>query len=98
MPRFASLVVVIAVALLPAAYGFAETYPARPIRLVVALAPGGQSDIIGRVLGQALTDILKQPVVIENRAGAGDRSARRWWPVRQVTVTRCFSAERTTWP
>ena len=71
MPRLASLVVAFALVFLPATNGLAETYPARPIRLIVALAPGGQSDIIGRVLGQALTDILKQPVVIENRAGAG---------------------------
>lgn len=46
-------------------------YPDKPIRMVVPFAPGGASDVLARVLGQKLTDSLRQPVVIENRAGAG---------------------------
>ena len=48
---------------------FAQAYPARPVRLVVPYAPGGPSDIVGRILGQKLGEILPQPIVVENRAG-----------------------------
>jgi tripartite-type tricarboxylate transporter receptor subunit TctC len=48
----------------------AETYPARPVHLVVTVPPGGSPDIIGRLLGQYLSQRLGQPIVIENRPGA----------------------------
>ena len=49
----------------------AQSWPSWPLRLVIPFAPGGGADIAGRVIGQELSDVLKQPVIIENRAGAG---------------------------
>ncbi|HEY7246925.1 MAG TPA: tripartite tricarboxylate transporter substrate binding protein [Xanthobacteraceae bacterium] len=48
-----------------------EPYPAKPIRLIVPYPPGGGTDIVGRVLGDKLRESLGQPIVIENRGGAG---------------------------
>jgi tripartite-type tricarboxylate transporter receptor subunit TctC len=45
--------------------------PTRPIRLVVPFAPGGSNDIVGRIISEPLGQILGQPIVVENRAGAG---------------------------
>jgi tripartite-type tricarboxylate transporter receptor subunit TctC len=49
----------------------AQSWPSRPLRLVIPFAPGGGADIAGRVIGQELSDVLQQSVVIENRTGAG---------------------------
>jgi tripartite-type tricarboxylate transporter receptor subunit TctC len=57
--------------MLPAAARAAETFPTRPLRLIVPYPPGGGTDIVGRILGQKLHETLGQPVVIDNRSGAG---------------------------
>ncbi|MGH6768749.1 MAG: Bug family tripartite tricarboxylate transporter substrate binding protein [Xanthobacteraceae bacterium] len=49
----------------------AQSYPSRPIRLIVPFAAGGPTDLVGRSLGEKLTASLGQPIVVENRTGAG---------------------------
>src|SRR2546429_3168908 len=49
----------------------AQTYPARPITMIVPLAPGGSTDVIGRIMAEGMRASLGQPVVVENVTGAG---------------------------
>jgi len=58
-----------ALAAFVAANAFAQTYPSKPIRLIVPFPPGGGNDVIARVVGQKLTERLGQQVIIDNRAG-----------------------------
>lgn len=53
------------------AYAEVPSYPTKPVRMIVPLAPGGGSDIVGRIVAQALTDYWKKSVVVDNRPGAG---------------------------
>ncbi len=57
--------------LLPATPAGAADFPSRQIRLIVPFPAGGPSDIIARVLGQRMSEITKQPVIIDNRGGQG---------------------------
>ena len=49
----------------------AENYPARPIRMIIPASPGTGSDYFGRTVAQALSEMYRQQVIADNRAGAG---------------------------
>jgi hypothetical protein len=49
----------------------AQTYPARPVRIIVGFAAGGSTDLYARLMGQRLSERLGQPFIIDNRPGAG---------------------------
>src|SRR5436309_6518039 len=71
MKRLVPLLASFAAALAAAAGASAQNYPARPITMVVPLAPGGSTDVIGRIMAEGMRASLGQPVIVENTAGAG---------------------------
>ena len=66
--RLIALILVLAASTMSALA--ADPYPARPIRLIVPYGAGGNADILGRIVGARLADVLGQPVIIDNRPGA----------------------------
>jgi tripartite-type tricarboxylate transporter receptor subunit TctC len=56
----------------------AQTYPAKPVRLIMPVAPGGPTDTAGRVMSQKLSTVLGQTIVIDNRPGAGGTIATEY--------------------
>jgi tripartite-type tricarboxylate transporter receptor subunit TctC len=67
----AAAIAFITVACVATSAAFAQDYPTRPIRLVYGFGPGSSGDIMTRVLGQRMSQILSQPIVIEGKPGAG---------------------------
>src|SRR5207245_130463 len=63
--------VVIALAFITASSATAQTYPARPVTMVVPFAPGGPTDTIARIMAEHMRGSLGQPVIVENVSGAG---------------------------
>src|SRR5712692_6730614 len=66
---FCSLALVLGLALSGTAH--AQTFPARPVKLVVPFGPGGSSDVVARIMADGATEALGQPMLIENVPGAG---------------------------
>jgi tripartite-type tricarboxylate transporter receptor subunit TctC len=77
LPRRKFLHLAAAVAALPtmSRIALAQTFPSRPIRILVPTAAGGPNDVLTRLIGQWLSERLGQPVIIENRPGAGTNLA-----------------------
>jgi tripartite-type tricarboxylate transporter receptor subunit TctC len=68
MKIWGALAAALSLLLLPAT-GSAQEFPTKPIKLIVPFPPGGPNDIIARVVGQRMSELTKQPVIIENRSG-----------------------------
>ncbi len=64
-------IVALALGLLAASTAFAQSYPSKPVRLIVPFPAGGGSDVIGRIVAQKLGDRVGQQIIVDNRAGAG---------------------------
>jgi tripartite-type tricarboxylate transporter receptor subunit TctC len=73
IPRWRFLHLAVGAAALPVVSGIvcAQSYPSRPVRIVVGFAPAGISDILARLIGQRLSERFGQPFVVETRPGAG---------------------------
>ena len=56
---------------LAASVTFAQAFPSKPIKLIIPFAPGGTTDIVARIMAAKMTPLMGQPVVVENRGGAG---------------------------
>jgi tripartite-type tricarboxylate transporter receptor subunit TctC len=81
-------------------FAWAQTYPTRPVRLIVGFAAGGPAAIAARLIGQSPSKRLGRPFVIENRPGAGDntateavvRAAPDGYTLLQASATNAFNA------
>ena len=70
MKRIACSIVLLAAVCSPALAATGDTYPSRPIRVIIPYPPGGTSDILARLIGNKLTESWKQQIIVDNRTGA----------------------------
>lgn len=70
MKRILSCIAAAALVLAPLSGSFAQGYPGKPIHLIVAFAPGGPVDTVARIVGQKVSELVGQPIVVENRPSA----------------------------
>ncbi len=75
----------------------AQTYPNRPITLVIPFAPGGSTSIVGRTVADKMSEILGQQIVVDNRGGAGGTVGTRAVAKSPPTATRSCSAIPARW-
>jgi tripartite-type tricarboxylate transporter receptor subunit TctC len=71
MSMIKSSALVVAAALLLAGKAPAQSYPAKPVRIIVPSTAGGTIDVVARMIGQRLSEVLGRPFIVDNRAGAG---------------------------
>jgi tripartite-type tricarboxylate transporter receptor subunit TctC len=71
MNRTATALLLAAATALPAGGALAQAYPSKPVRIIVPAAPGDSCDVLSRLIGQKVSERLKQPFTADNRAGAG---------------------------
>ena len=75
-----------AIVLAMTGFASAADYPDKPIRIIVPYPPGGASDTVSRLIGQQLSQRLKQPVVVENKPGATEQIAASNAPRNELTM------------
>ncbi len=71
----AAIALTTAAATLSPVAGAADSFPSKPVRFVVAFPPGGSTDLVTRIIAERMSQELKQPIIVENRAGAGGNVA-----------------------
>ena len=76
MANFFKAFVVIGIAF--SSLAFADSYPSRPVKVIVPFAPGSASDTVARTVADKLTIAMGQPFIVENRAGAGSTIANEY--------------------
>ena len=78
--------------------GAADTWPVKPLRFIVPQAPGAQNDVQARLIAPRLAERLRQPVVVDNRPGAGGALGFESRHRRPTTATRWCSARSAPLP
>ena len=74
-----------------------QAYPSQPITMTLPFAPGGSADLSVRIVSEKISAKLGQPVVIENRPGAGASLPHRLWCEPRPTATSCSRRRMVLW-